>query len=129
MTRQEIRDMAGSLETVCLDLKALYDDIAGRVMSGGESADDFSDVETFCGHTIERTEAMGDEWYDLRHDFHSSMVLCCDGEQCLALGRDGGTVTLVSWENIDNPDVDGLDVEFRLSERELDIAAHTGGAR
>lgn len=109
-------------ETVCLDLMALYDHTEKKK---GSHPDSYSDnaVEVDLGFNVIRKDG---DYYDLFRNKNSSVMLCCDGEQCKVLKRTDEYVTLIDVENIDNDELEEIDTTFTLSVEEFKIA--TGGA-
>lgn len=100
-------------ESECLDLGALFDSLES----------DNGNAGTAFGYTLRRDAAPdGQFYYDLLGGSTGGLRLCCDGEECAVLERGDGWVKLIDHENIGDPDLEGLDTTFKLSEAEFNIA-------
>lgn len=88
--------------------------------------DNFGDyVFTKYNHCIRKEENPVDEncnYYDIYKNMDSGLRLCCDGEQCKVLEKTSDYVKLIDVENIDNPELSGIDTTFKLAIDEFKIA-------
>lgn len=98
---------------VCLDLQALFLHYSSEIDEDG-----FSDY-VYGSHFIIRRQ---EEYYDLFRDSYSGLRLCCDGEECKILEETETEVKLISANNIDDEDLEGIDTTFVLSREEYKIA-------
>lgn len=100
-------------ESECLDLGALYDSLES----------DNGNAETAYGLLLRRNaESDGQLYYDLFGSRFEGRLLCCDGEECFVKERGDGWVRLISEANVGDPDLEGVDATFKLSEEEFNIA-------
>ena len=97
---------------VCLNLQKLYEHYINK------EGDMFSDYVCGSNFIIRKQE----DYFDLFKNSYSGLRLCCDGEECKVLEETETEVKLISANNIDDEDLEGIDTTFVLSKEEYKIA-------